>query len=234
MSSMTQQGLFELLVKAIVLLTALPIHECAHAMVASRLGDQTARNLGRVTLNPLAHLDPLGSILLLLTGFGWAKPVPVMSRNFKGVSVKKGMILVAVAGPLSNLALALAVMIVYKLIFLVVGGMGLLTASNSLFAMGIILDTMITLNIGLAVFNLLPARPLDGGRLLYLAVSWAAGPAAGETVCRWVGGCAALSLATVLAWVMIRSGGSLWLLPAAAGLAAAAGRELFGEKGKFL
>ena len=166
MSSMTQQGLFELLVKAIVLLTALPIHECAHAMVASRLGDQTARNLGRVTLNPLAHLDPLGSILLLLTGFGWAKPVPVMSRNFKGVSVKKGMILVAVAGPLSNLALALAVMIVYKLIFLVVGGMGLLTASNSLFAMGIILDTMITLNIGLAVFNLLPVPPLDGSRLL--------------------------------------------------------------------
>lgn len=86
----------------------------------------------------------------------------------------------------------------------------------------------------LCAFNLLPARPLDGGRLLYLAVSWAAGPAAGETVCRWVGGCAALSLATVLAWVMVRSGGSLWLLPAAAGLAAAAGRELFGEKGKFL
>lgn len=166
MSSMTQQGLFELLIKVIVLLTALPVHECAHAMMASRLGDQTARNLGRATLNPLTHLDPFGSILMLFTGFGWAKPVPVMSRNFKNVSVKKGMILVAVAGPLSNLALSLAFMVIYKLIFLVAGGMGLLTASDSIFALGIILETMITLNIGLAVFNLLPVPPLDGSRLL--------------------------------------------------------------------
>ncbi len=166
MSSMTQQGLFELLIKVIVLLTALPVHECAHAMMASRLGDQTARNLGRATLNPLVHLDPFGSILMLFTGFGWAKPVPVMSRNFKNVSVKKGMILVAVAGPLSNLALSLAFMVIYKLIFLVAGGMGLLTASDSIFALGIILETMITLNIGLAVFNLLPVPPLDGSRLL--------------------------------------------------------------------
>ncbi|WP_283125026.1 site-2 protease family protein [Angelakisella massiliensis] len=163
---MTQQGLFELLIKVIVLLTALPVHECAHAMMASRLGDQTARNLGRATLNPLVHLDPFGSILMLFTGFGWAKPVPVMSRNFKNVSVKKGMILVAVAGPLSNLALSLAFMVIYKLIFLVAGGMGLLTASDSIFALGIILETMITLNIGLAVFNLLPVPPLDGSRLL--------------------------------------------------------------------
>ena len=165
---MTQQGLFELLIKVIVLLTALPVHECAHAMMASRLGDQTARNLGRATLNPLAHLDPFGSILMLFTGFGWAKPVPVMSRNFKNVSVKKGMILVAVAGPLSNLALSLAFMVIYKLIFLVAGGMGLLTASDSIFALGIILETMITLNIGLAVFNLLPIPPLDGSRILGL------------------------------------------------------------------
>lgn len=89
-----------------------------------------------------------------------------MSRNFKNVSVKKGMILVAVAGPLSNLALSLAFMVIYKLIFLVAGGMGLLTASDSIFALGIILETMITLNIGLAVFNLLPVPPLDGSRLL--------------------------------------------------------------------
>lgn len=86
----------------------------------------------------------------------------------------------------------------------------------------------------LCAFNLLPVRPLDGGRALYLLACWAAGPAAGERVCRWLGGCAALSLATALAWVMIRSGGSLWLLPAAGGLAAAAFRELFGEKQSFL
>ena len=166
MSSMTQQGLFELLIKVIVLLTALPVHECAHAMMASRLGDQTARNLGRATLNPLVHLDPFGSILMLFTGFGWAKPVSVWWRDFKNVSVKKGMILVAVAGPLSNLALSLAFMVIYKLIFLVAGGMGLLTASDSIFALGTILERMITLNMGLAVFNLLRVPPLDGSRLL--------------------------------------------------------------------
>ena len=82
----------------------------------------------------------------------------------------------------------------------------------------------------LCAFNLLPVRPLDGGRALYLLVSWGAGPSAGERVCRWTGGCLALSLATALAWLMIRSGGSLWLLPAAAGLCTASFRELFCER----
>lgn len=86
----------------------------------------------------------------------------------------------------------------------------------------------------LCAFNLLPVRPLDGGRAMYLLVSWVAGPAAGETVCRWLGGCIALSLATALVWLVVRSGGSLWLLPAAGGLAATAFRELFGEKRSFL
>lgn len=86
----------------------------------------------------------------------------------------------------------------------------------------------------LCAFNLLPVRPLDGGRALYLLVSWAMGPTAGETVCRWTGGCTALFLATALMWLMVRSGGSLWLLPAAAGLCMAAFRELFSERRSFL
>ena len=86
----------------------------------------------------------------------------------------------------------------------------------------------------LCAFNLLPVRPLDGGRALYLLISWAMGPTAGETVCRWTGGCTALFLATALVWLMVRSGGSLWLLPAAAGLCMAAFRELFDERQVFL
>lgn len=86
----------------------------------------------------------------------------------------------------------------------------------------------------LCAFNLLPVRPLDGGRALYLLISWAMGPTAGETVCRWTGGCTALFLATALVWLMVRSGGSLWLLPAAAGLCMAAFRELFDERQGFL
>ena len=169
MSSMTQQGLFELLIKVIVLLTALPVHECAHAMMASRLGDQTARNLGRATLNPLAHLDPFGSILMLFTGFGWAKPVPVAAvHNFR--HPRRDMALSAAAGPAANLLLAYVWMICYKIVYY----FGY--APESLlwqFAVGVLL-TMIQVNITLAVFNLLPVPPLDGSRIfnLLLPARW--------------------------------------------------------------
>ena len=98
---MFNQSLFTYLVRAMVLLTAIPIHECAHAWASNKLGDPTAKNLGRLTLNPLPHLDLIGSVLMLFTGFGWAKPVPVTTRNFK--NVKKGMILTALAGPAANI-----------------------------------------------------------------------------------------------------------------------------------
>ena len=110
---MFNQSLFTYLVRAMVLLTAIPIHECAHAWASNKLGDPTAKNLGRLTLNPLPHLDLIGSVLMLFTGFGWAKPVPVTTRNFK--NVKKGMILTALAGPAANILLALLSLILYKL-----------------------------------------------------------------------------------------------------------------------
>ena len=100
-----QQNFLQILMRAMVLVAVIPIHECAHGLAASWMGDHTARDLGRTTLNPLAHLDPIGSLALVFTGLGWAKPVPVDTRNFR--NPKAGMAITALAGPAANLVLAL-------------------------------------------------------------------------------------------------------------------------------
>jgi Zn-dependent protease len=146
------------------ILMALTIHECAHAWVASRMGDPTARMLGRVTLNPLKHLDPVGTAVLFISGmFGWAKPVPVNPRNFHNIS--KGMMLVALAGPAANLCLAAVFAIIYKG-FLLWGAHIFAAAPGIYRPVFIMVEVSVIINVSLAVFNMIPVPPLDGSKVL--------------------------------------------------------------------
>ena len=109
-------SMYQIFARVVVLFTSMPVHEYAHGWMAHKLGDDTAYQQGRLDLNPLAHLDPLGTILLLFTGFGWARPVPVQPHRFnRKISMRAGVALTSLAGPAANLLLALIIMVVYKL-----------------------------------------------------------------------------------------------------------------------
>lgn len=151
----------QLLSRIVILAVAFTIHELAHAVVADRLGDDTARLAGRITLNPLKHLDPLGSLLLIVAGFGWAKPTPVNPYKL-GRSPVQGMMIVSAAGPVSNLLLALGASIPFQLGLLAVTfNTGLLPTLSGF------LVEFIFINLLLFFFNLIPLAPLDGEKILY-------------------------------------------------------------------
>ena len=146
------------------LLIALVVHEYAHAAMAVRMGDDTPRFTGRLTLNPLAHIDPVGALMLLVAQFGWAKPVMINPNNFR--SWKKGEICVALAGPASNLIVAFLALLVQVLVI----KLGLFTGT----ALRPVLNLIVLYNINFAIFNMIPLPPLDGSRVLmcFLPTSW--------------------------------------------------------------
>lgn len=153
---------------------SLSVHEWAHARVAFALGDDTAARQGRLTLNPIVHMDLLGTIIPLMgIPFGWAKPVPVNPENFrKGISTRVGMMFTAAAGPLSNIALSLLCCIVLAILARVAPST--LTESGGLLAL---LERAVIVNLALAAFNLLPIFPLDGSRIVggVIPEAWHAG-----------------------------------------------------------
>ena len=147
------------IIKALVLFTAVPVHECAHAWAAEKMGDDTGRQQGRITLNPFAHLTLMGSLMMLLIGFGWGKPVMIDPRNFK--NPKKGMVLSSLAGPASNFVMAFLAMIVGKVFAFI----GVATENDILLYLYIAFQLVVIINIRLAVFNFLPIPPLDGSKI---------------------------------------------------------------------
>lgn len=166
-SGMILEQIPAILVSILVVLLSLSFHEMSHALASLALGDRTAKNLGRVSMNPIRHLDPIGTICMLLCGFGWAKPVPVNARNFK--NPKYGMAITSLAGPFSNLVLAFFGLICYRICI------SLFHIQVSSEILTIVLDLIVAffyylhiMNLQLALFNLLPVPPLDGSRIMFI------------------------------------------------------------------
>ena len=149
-------------IRLAALIVAFTVHELSHGLMAYMLGDKTAKNDGRLTLNPIRHIDPMGLVFLMIFSFGWAKPVMVDPRNFQ--YPKQDMALTAVAGPLSNFVMAFISMMVFFPLWHATGG----PSNVNVVTMGVIgtfLFLMIVINLALGIFNLLPIPPLDGSKL---------------------------------------------------------------------
>lgn len=176
-----------MLIFIVTLLLAISAHEAAHAWMSSRYGDDTARMLGRVTLNPISHTDPIGTLLIPIVGFifgamggmlasipliGWGKPTPVNPRNW--TNYKRANVMVSIAGILANLLIAIIAFTIIK-VLMATGTITIYDAvGQTQNPIGILLNMMLFLNVGLAIFNLLPFPPLDGSKVLstFLPASW--------------------------------------------------------------
>ena len=157
--------LLGLLLSAPGVLIAITFHEFAHGYAAYKLGDDTAKRQGRLSLNPFAHLDPIGTLMLLVAGFGWGKPVHVDPRNYsRKMSMEKGEALVSIAGPIMNFILAF----IFALIYCAIYKFGSVTFLSSTLGSTtlLVVSGVISINIGLGVFNLIPLPPLDGSKVI--------------------------------------------------------------------
>ena len=183
-SLFSQEGAFLSFVLSIPgILIAITFHEFAHAFAADKLGDDTPRMQGRLNLNPVKHLDPFGTIMLIFAGFGWGKPVEINPRNFnRDISLSKAEAIVAAAGPIMNFIIAIVFEIILCLVlkfvpgYYIVGG-EIFATSQMLRVIASIIVSIISINIGLGVFNLIPIPPLDGSKILsgflpYNARNW--------------------------------------------------------------
>lgn len=157
-------ALLSLLISLPAVLIAVTFHEYAHAWAADRLGDDTPRRQGRLSLNPFSHLDPIGTVMLVFAGFGWGKPVEIDSRNFnRNIKMSVAEAIVAAAGPLMNFILAIIFTIIYAAIWKFAPSF-VLTQVGSIVM--ILLSACVSVNVGLGVFNLIPLPPLDGSKII--------------------------------------------------------------------
>lgn len=144
---------------------AITFHEFAHGYAAYKLGDDTAKRQGRLSLNPFAHLDPIGTLMLLVAGFGWGKPVEVDPRNYtRKISMEKGEAIVSLAGPLMNFILAIIFTLIYCAIYKFASATFMTSTVGTVIML--LISTTISINIGLGVFNLIPLPPLDGSKII--------------------------------------------------------------------
>ena len=174
MSRLTQlfSDIPSLLISVIIALIALSVHEMAHGYAAYKLGDPTARAFGRLSLNPIRHLDLLGTLCMIFFGFGWAKPVPVNTRYFK--KPRRDMAITALAGPLSNILMSFGAVVVYRIVLVLVNANYALFDTN--FKSNLIMlvleffASFAIMNLYLGIFNLIPVPPLDGSRILFVVL----------------------------------------------------------------
>ncbi len=156
----SKEGFLTLLITIFCVFLSLTIHEVSHGFVAYLRGDNTAKYTGRLSFNPIKHIDPLGALCLFLFGFGWAKPVMINTRNFKTKTIKLDMVLTSLAGPISNFIVA------FISTFLMVLIINLTAVDGFWYLAYIILQTLTVMNLGLGIFNLIPIPPLDGSKVL--------------------------------------------------------------------